>query len=125
MTERPQTRDKLDVLLTDQGLAAPETLARARLVSSETGERFDSVLTRLGFVPEQLLAQTIATSLHLRIAQPSDFPPPDITCDRISPCLPRDQRAVPLAVGGTELERKSTRPNSSHQFASRMLFSTR
>src|SRR3546814_13749988 len=102
MTERPQTRDKLDVLLTDQGLAAPETLARARLVSSETGERFDSVLTRLGFVSEQLQAQMIATSLHPRIAQPSDIPHADIKGDRILPRFLPDQRAVPLHHTGTE-----------------------
>ena len=43
--ERPAS---LDQLVIDRGLAPAETLARARLVQSETGERLDAVLTRLG-----------------------------------------------------------------------------
>src|SRR3546814_1495946 len=79
-----------------------------------SSDLFDSVLTRLGFVSEQLLAQTIATSLHLRIAQPSDFPHADITGDRISPRFLRDQRAVPLADSGTEIELALVNPMDAY-----------
>src|SRR3546814_13972222 len=68
----------------------------------------------LGFVSEQLLAQTIATSMHLRIAQPSDFPHADITGDRISPRFLRDQRAVPLADSGTEIELALVNPMDAY-----------
>ncbi len=86
----------LDQLVLERGLAPPDTLARARLVRSETGEPFDTVLTRLGMVSEQALAGAIAQAAGLRIATAADFPAAPVAADRLSPRFLRDARAVPL-----------------------------
>jgi len=56
----------LDQLVVERGLAPAETLARARLVRSETGEPLDTVLTRLGMVSEQALARAMRRLLQDR-----------------------------------------------------------
>ncbi len=94
---------QLDELVLERGLVAPETFARARLVQEETGERLDAVLTRLGLVAEQTLANTIADATGLPIATADDFPPEAVASDLISPRFLRDIKAVPLAQTGDEL----------------------
>ena len=64
----------LDQLVLDRELVSPETLARARAVQSETGERLDAVLTRLGLISEVALAQAIARATGFRLATSDDFP---------------------------------------------------
>ncbi len=86
----------LEQLVLERGLAPPDTLARARLVRGETGESFDTVLTRLGMVSEQALASAIAEAAGLRIALAADFPAEPVAADRLSPQFLRDVRAVPL-----------------------------
>lgn len=88
---------RLEDLVLERGLIGPETLARARLVQSETGERLDSVLTRLGMIAEQALASTIATETGLQIAATSDFPTEPVATEGISVRFLRDVKAVPLA----------------------------
>ena len=88
---------KLDQLVLERGLVAPETLGRARLVQAETGERLDSVLTRLGMVAEQALANAIASETGLSIAASTDFPTEPVLPDAISVRFLRDVRAVPIA----------------------------
>jgi len=94
---------RLDQLVLDRGLVAPETFARARLVQEETGERLDAVLTRLGLVAEQTLANTIADATGLPVATTEDFPAEPVALDLISPRFLRDVRAVPLSQTDTEL----------------------
>jgi general secretion pathway protein E len=86
----------LDQLVIDRGLAPAETLARARLVQSETGERLDAVLTRLGMVSEQALAEAISDAARLPVVGPSDYPPEPVAAERLSPRFLRDVKAVPL-----------------------------
>jgi general secretion pathway protein E len=88
---------RLDQLVLERGLVAQETLNRARLIQAETGERLDSVLTRLGMIAEQTLASAIATETGLPMASSSDFPPERILGDAISPRFLRDVKAVPIA----------------------------
>jgi hypothetical protein len=52
----------LGQLVIERQLAPAETLARAALVQSETGEPLDAVLTRLGLVSERALAEATAAS---------------------------------------------------------------
>jgi general secretion pathway protein E len=94
----------LDRLVVERGLAPAETLARARLVRSETGEPLDTVLTRLGMVSEQALATAIAEAAGLRIAAAADFPAEPLAGDRLSPRFLRDVRAVPLRETETAVE---------------------
>ncbi|HEY1962967.1 MAG TPA: GspE/PulE family protein [Rhizomicrobium sp.] len=94
---------RLDQLVIDRGLVAPETFARARLVQEETGERLDAVLTRLGLVAEQTLANTIADATGLAVAATADFPQEPVAAELISTRFLRDVKAVPLAATDSEL----------------------
>src|ERR1700741_51948 len=76
---------KLEQLVLERGLVAAETLARARLVQAETGERIDSVLTRLGMVSEQALANTLADATGYRLAGSNDFPDAAFPSEVLSP----------------------------------------
>ncbi|HEX2815239.1 MAG TPA: ATPase, T2SS/T4P/T4SS family [Phenylobacterium sp.] len=86
----------LEALVASRGLVAPETLARARIVQAETGERFHSVLTRLGLVSEQALAQLIAEAVGLPIAVASDYPALPLATERVSERFLREFKAVLL-----------------------------
>ena len=88
---------RLEQLVLERGLVAPETLARARLVQAETGERLDSVLTRLGMIAEQALAGALAKETGLPIASTADFPSEPVLADAISVRFLRDVKAVPIA----------------------------
>lgn len=86
----------------DRGLVAAETLARASVVQQESGERLDAVLTRLGLVSEQALAEAIAEASGLRLAGPDDFPAEPAEAGALSPRFLREAKIVPLAsVAGT------------------------
>ena len=89
-------QDALDDLVVRRGLIAAETLARARLVQAETGERIDSVLTRLGLVSEHVLATALAAETGLRIAEAAEFPAAPIAEDVLSARFLRDAKVVPL-----------------------------
>jgi general secretion pathway protein E len=94
-------------LVLDRGLASAETLARARAVQAETGERLDTVLTRLGLVSEQALAAALAETLNLPLAGAADFPAAPVTAgDGAGPSVRflRDARAVPLRLTDQALE---------------------
>ena len=86
----------LDTLVLDRRLVSPETLARARLVQTQTGERIDSVLTRLGFVSEQALADAIAGATGLPVAAIGDYPPVPIPGAAVSARFLRDAKALPI-----------------------------
>lgn len=91
-----QTGLTLHRLVLERGLTPTETLARAALVQSETGEPLDSVLTRLGLLSEDALARALAEATGLKIASAADFPPEPVAADRLSPRFLRDIRAAPL-----------------------------
>jgi general secretion pathway protein E len=86
----------LEALVETRGLIAPETLARARVVQAETGERFEAVLTRLGLVSEQALAQLVAEASGLPLAAPGDYPAAPLAGARVSERFLRDIKAVVL-----------------------------
>ncbi|HEX4182672.1 MAG TPA: ATPase, T2SS/T4P/T4SS family [Caulobacteraceae bacterium] len=94
----------LDQLVLERRLAPAETLERARLVQSETGEPLDAVLTRLGFVSEQALAAAIADAAGLRIATADDFPAEPLAGDRLSAKFLRQARAAPLRETASAVE---------------------
>jgi general secretion pathway protein E len=100
----------LDQLVLERGLVAPETFARAQLVHEETGERLDAVLTRLGMVAEQTLANMIADATGLPIAASEDFPQEPVATELISIRFLRDVKAVPLAQTESELRVAFTDP---------------
>jgi general secretion pathway protein E len=95
-------RARLDELVIDRGLASADAMARARLVQSETGEPLDAVLTRLGMVSENDLAEAIAGATGLPRAEREDYPQAPVAADRISPRFLREAKAVLL--GETDAE---------------------
>ena len=88
---------RLEQLVLERGLVTPEALVRARLVQAETGERLDSVLTRLGMVAEQALAGALARETGLPIAATGDFPAEPVLADAVSVRFLRDVKAIPIA----------------------------
>ncbi|MGC1301590.1 MAG: ATPase, T2SS/T4P/T4SS family, partial [Caulobacteraceae bacterium] len=69
---------------------------RASVVQEESGERLDAVLTRLGLVSEQALAQAVAEAAGLRLAGPEDFPATPVEIGAVSIRFLREAKAVPL-----------------------------
>jgi general secretion pathway protein E len=100
----PELRQSLADLVLERGLVPAETLNRARMVQVETGERFDSVLTRLGLISEASLAQAIANATGLKLASADDFPKEPVEPEAISPRFLRDAKAVPLKATEREVE---------------------
>jgi general secretion pathway protein E len=87
----------LEALIAARDLVPADGVARARLVMAETGERLGSVLTRLGLLSEQALAEAVSAAAGLPIAQERDYPalPVDGAGD-VSPRFLRDIKAAPL-----------------------------
>ena len=92
--------ESLEAVVVTRGLVAEAALARARRVEAETGERLASVLTRLGFVSEQALAQAIAEATGLPLAHLDDYPQAPADEGRVSPRFLRDAKAAPLRSDG-------------------------
>ncbi|GAA0528270.1 general secretion pathway protein E [Rhizomicrobium palustre] len=86
----------LGELLLAKGLVTGDTLARAQVVQAETAERLDSVLTRLGMISEQVLADAVADALGLVVATAEDYPAEPLLEGQISPRFLREMRALPL-----------------------------
>src|SRR3954452_19535141 len=105
-----EAQTTLDQLVLGRGLLTAETFARAQLVQQETGERLDAVLTRLGLISEQALANTIADETGYPIASAEDFPQEPVALDFISTRFLRDVRAVPLEQTDSELRVALTDP---------------
>jgi general secretion pathway protein E len=85
-------------LVRRQGLLGPEALARAELVQDETGERLEAVLTRLGLVSEQALAEAFSAVTGLAILAVADLPPTPVAATMLSASFLRDARAMPIAM---------------------------
>ena len=89
----------LERLVAASGLVSAEALARARRVHAETGERLASVLTRLGLVSEQALAETLAAATGLPMATEVDFPAAAVPAAvPLSARFLRDAKAAPIAL---------------------------
>jgi general secretion pathway protein E len=69
---------------------------RALLLRAESDDRLEQILTRLGLVQEQQVAEAIAAELGLAVAAPADFPDAPVL-DAASPKFLRQARVLPLA----------------------------
>ena len=74
-----------------------DAIARARLVERESGERLDCVVTRLGLVSEQALAEALASATGLPLVGRADFPVKPVAGIDLSLDFLLDARVVPLA----------------------------
>ncbi|MDT0508411.1 ATPase, T2SS/T4P/T4SS family [Novosphingobium sp. MMS21-SN21R] len=89
----------LEVLTRNVGLSA-EALNRARLVERESGERLDSIITRLGLASEEVLAAAIAKSSALPLLDRARMPAKAIDGPPLSAAFLHDVRAVPVSRSG-------------------------
>jgi general secretion pathway protein E len=88
----------------DRDLVSSETLARASLVQQESGERLDAVLTRLGLVSEQALAEALAEASGLQLMGADECPAAAVELPEVSPRFLRTSRVVPLELADGELQ---------------------
>ena len=88
----------VESLVRKHGLLTSEAAARAVTVQAETGERFESVITRLGLVSEQALAGAFAKDSGLHLLAVSDLPAVALPDAQPSAAFLREQRALPLAM---------------------------
>lgn len=91
------TVQSLCTALVEQGYCDAKTIDRARQVSADSGQRIDRVLTQLGLVSEQGLADTAARLLGLDRALPSDYPAEPLFADRLRSRFLRKAKAIPLS----------------------------
>ncbi|MGB8841658.1 MAG: type II secretion system ATPase GspE [Aliidongia sp.] len=87
-------------LLIERGLVDAKTLDRARRVSTESGQRLDSVLIQLGLISERGLAESYAALLGHRVAGPDRYPEEAVLPEQLKPKFLRKARAVPIRVDG-------------------------
>ncbi|MBV9508767.1 MAG: Flp pilus assembly complex ATPase component TadA, partial [Caulobacteraceae bacterium] len=105
----PTTRQppaSLEQLVEGAGLLTPDTLARARFVGLETGERLASIITRLGFLSEQALATALSRATGLAVADEADYAAdPPTSFEAVSARYLRTVKAAPLreTVRGVEV----------------------
>jgi general secretion pathway protein E len=90
--------DQLGGRLIDAGVIDQRTLDRARRVASETGGRFDRVLTQLGLVSEKGLAEALAQLLDAPLVGTLDYPETPLFLDRLKPKFLRKAHALPIAA---------------------------
>ena len=93
---------KIDAIFTSAGLS-PEAIARANTVQIETGERIESVITRLGLVSEQALAQAFAGQSAARLLASHELPGGALSGADPSAAFLREQRVLPVAMEGKAL----------------------
>ena len=76
----------------------PRAIDRARRVASESGQRLDAVLLRLGLVSERQLAEAASGLLGAPLLTPDDYPDTLPLCaTALSRRFLRDARALPLS----------------------------
>ena len=93
---RPAT--SLEDVLRNGRLLTGEALDRAILVQRGSGERLDAVLTRLGLISEQHLAEIIADASRLDVVAQADYPVERVGDIAVSLGFLREMRCVPVAA---------------------------
>ncbi len=93
---RPQTT--LEEVLRHRRALTSEALDRAMLVQRGSGERLDAVLTRLGLISEQKLAEIIADASGLSGVTQNDYPVDRVAGTDVSHSFLREMRCVPIAA---------------------------
>ncbi len=84
-------------VLADSGLLTREAIHRATIVQTESGERLESVVTRLGLASEQALSEALAAASGLPLANSAQLKFANIGDHPLSGAFLRDIRAVPLS----------------------------
>ena len=86
-------------LLIQRGKLEPSGFERALRLQSETGERVDLLLSKLGQVSERDMAEALSTLLNVPIVESRDYPSEPVLVDRLSPKFLQEFRVLPLSDG--------------------------
>lgn len=84
-------------------LMPEEAIARAETVTVETGERFESVITRLGMISELTLAQAFSQHQRLALILADSFPALAVIGAHPSPSFLREMNALPVEIDESRL----------------------
>ena len=88
----------LQALLISQSLADDKMLERAARVATESGRRFDLVLTQLGIVSEKDLAKALSILLQTPITGPDRYPAEPLFPERLRAKFLRKAHVLPVAI---------------------------
>lgn len=89
--------------LIDSGSLDAAGLERAARLQSESGERLDRILVKLGLVSEREMAAAFADGLALPLTDPDHYPEDPPFADRVSPEFLKSAKAIPLSDLGDRL----------------------
>jgi general secretion pathway protein E len=92
----------LHTALDTSGCISREALDRAVLVAQESGERLDAVLTRLGLISEQSLAEALSRSSRLPLIGDEAYPTQAVSKIPVSAAFLHQMRCVPIQQHGGE-----------------------
>ncbi|MGI9375005.1 MAG: GspE/PulE family protein [Tsuneonella suprasediminis] len=87
-----------EAMLRARALLAEDSLQRALLICSETGERLDAVVTRLGLLSEDRVASELAAYTDLPAIEASALPTQAVEGPDISVDFLREIRAFPITA---------------------------
>ena len=90
--------DKLSLIIIARGDCDARGMERARRIATESGQRLDRVLIKLGLVTERGLVDAYAELLDIRVAETARFPSEPLFKERLSSRFLRYVRAIPIAV---------------------------
>ena len=93
----------LSQLLRNRGLLDDLAVRRAQRAQSQSGERFDLVLIRLGLIPEADLAKVLAELLGLPFIDGRDLPDVPLLADKLQPPFLKTNRILPLRDQGDRI----------------------
>ena len=94
-------------------LVAPDALVRAETVAKETGERIEAVVTRLGLLSEQALAEGFATATGSPLLTSRDFPSARLEGGEPSAAFLRELRVLPVSLKDGRLTLALSNPADS------------
>lgn len=98
--EHDDNRERVETLesvLRARGVLTDEAHERATIVQRNSGERLESVITRLGLLSEQKLAENVAGATGLPIREQGAYPIEPVGDVTLSAAFLHDMRCVPVA----------------------------
>ena len=101
--DRRSFEKSLAELLTKNAKLDTAGLQRALRVQEGSGDRLEMVLTQLGLVSEQDMAETLSRVLDLPMIGPEDFPDEPLLDGKISLRFLKETRAIPIAENAVSI----------------------
>ncbi len=88
--------EDFSAILVNRGLLDTFAVRRAQRAQSQSGERFDLVLTRLGLLTESQLSEILCEHLGLVAASAADFPEAALFPEQLSIAFLKSSRMLPI-----------------------------